>query len=323
MVNHFATLLANINLKEYNYILGKYAILTNSQAISIPSRPGAYLALGKTYAYPEIHNNSTELLNREYAKIEIPSQLKNFHNLLFHEDKSIYYNQFLLYCYLKLVDSSMLHEHVKNYDARISYRLDEIAQYFKLSRISEVSSSQTAFKLLVFGNHQISDSSEYPSNTFKIIQVPYSNKVLVYSQADKKYYKYGQSPSSDKDNMEILLSAENSGITKAVNIGSTGLSFRMAGNIGELDNSSEFATSQNKSWNFTVEYSMKFNFSEKFEEILKAERIVEDMLRYSKDICNISYENIWNQHFNSVTRFAGLLMAYVERMHLVWQKRLM
>jgi hypothetical protein len=40
------------------------------------------------------------------------------------------------------------------------------------------------------------------------------------------------------------------------------------------------------------------------------------------DECDASYSNLWNTHYNDVYRFAGLIMAYVERVNKVWLQNL-
>jgi hypothetical protein len=327
MVNHFATLLANMSLKEYNYLVGKYALATNKQlmkAVAIPNRAGAYISLNKKFAYPQVISYQTFLLNQDYVKVNLPIALREFHNLLFSSNSGVYYNQFLLYCYLKLIESTSLSDDVKKYDKRITYRLEEIDEYFSLARVSPVRSTQNAYNLLIFGNPETPDNPEHPVDSITISQVPYTNKVLVYSAIEKKYYKNGVAPSADSEEMQIPLTVPDpsKGITAPVQIGSTGLSFSIGGDLGNLDNSSDFVASPYKTWKFSVEYKMKFDFLDKFNQIEQSQRVVEDMLNYSKTLCNMSYENIWQQHFNSVHRFAGLLMAYVERMNLVWERKL-
>ena len=327
MVNHFATLLANMSLKEYNYLVGKYALVANKEmlkAITIPNMAGAYLSLNKLFAYPETTTYQTFLLNHDYVKINLPTALREFHNILFPEGNGVYYNQFLLYCYLKLIESTIFSDDVKKYDNRITYRLEEIDEYFGIVRVSPSSSTQNNYNLLIFGSPETPTSPEHHIDLLTISQVPYTNKVLVYSSIDKKYYKYGVAPSASSEEMQIPLdiSDPTKGITRPIKIGNTGLAFSIGGDLGNLDNSSNFVTSAYKTWKFSVEYKMHFDFLDKFNQIEQSQRVVADMFNYSRALCDSSFENIWQQHFNSVYRFAGLLIAYVERMHLVWERKL-
>jgi hypothetical protein len=327
MVNHFATLLANMSLKEYNYLVGKYALAADKQtfsAIAIPNKTGAYISLNKLFAYPEITNYQSLLLNYDYVKIDLPIALKEFHKLIFPEKNGIYYNQFLLYCYLKIIDSTIFSEEVKIYDKRITYRLAEIQEYFGASRISPVTSYQNEYDLLVFGSPETPNNPEHPLDVFTIKQVPYTNNVLVFSSMDKKYHKHGFAPSSNAEVMQIPLSvvSPEKGLTTPTKIGTTGLSFSIGGDIGDLSNSSNFVSSEDKTWKFSVEYKMHFDFFDKFNQIVQSQRTVEDMFDYARSNSNLNYENIWHRHFNSVYRFAGLLLAYVEKINLVWERKL-
>ena len=84
---------------------------------------------------------------------------------------------------------------------------------------------------------------------------------------------------------------------------------------GDID----FSTTSTKTWSFTVETPFNFNFSSKFDELETSYQAVDDMFLKYRESSNVSYEHLWRQHFNSVYRFAGLLLAYVERVNQVWQ----
>jgi len=64
-----------------------------------------------------------------------------------------------------------------------------------------------------------------------------------------------------------------------------------------------------------------FDFNAKLNELLLNSLAVDDMLNYSKELCSTTYENLWRTHYNVVYKFVGLLLAYVERVNLVWQKQ--
>jgi hypothetical protein len=84
----------------------------------------------------------------------------------------------------------------------------------------------------------------------------------------------------------------------------------------------DFLTAGNKIWSFSSNVPPRFDLLSKIKEIDARDYVVDNMLNFNKDHCDISYENIWRQHYNDIYRFAGLLLAYVERVNLVCQKRL-
>ena len=84
----------------------------------------------------------------------------------------------------------------------------------------------------------------------------------------------------------------------------------------------DFLSAGNKIWSFSSNVPPKFDMLAKIKEINAMNYVVDNMLNFHKDYCDIDYENIWTQHHNDIYRFVGLLFAYVERVNLVCQKRL-
>lgn len=84
----------------------------------------------------------------------------------------------------------------------------------------------------------------------------------------------------------------------------------------------DFLTAGNKLWSFSTNVPPKFDLIDKIKEIEAKEYVVDEMLNFYKNDCDINHENIWRQHYNDIYRFAGLLLAYVERVNLVCQRRL-
>jgi hypothetical protein len=84
----------------------------------------------------------------------------------------------------------------------------------------------------------------------------------------------------------------------------------------------DFLTAGNKIWSFSTNIPPKFDLIGKIKEIDSRDYVVDNMLSFHKDGCDVNHENIWRQHYNDVYRFAGLLLAYVERVNLVCQRRL-
>jgi hypothetical protein len=136
--------------------------------------------------------------------------------------------------------------------------------------------------------------------------------VYIYSYTQNKYYKPGTAPSLSTTDMLISLETAGANITKPVAVGDTGLSFSLSGNF------EAFISQSVRSWEFTAEAPFRFDFESKMAELAAQQHLVDKMLAYRHAECTIVYENLWNMHHNSVYRFAGLLLAYVERVNLIY-----
>jgi hypothetical protein len=114
----------------------------------------------------------------------------------------------------------------------------------------------------------------------------------------------------------ILTLAPGTSTTNRLYVGGTGLSFTITGPFNDPDLG--FAVDGERKWSFTAETPFVFDFVAKLKELEANSGIVEAMLAYGDTTTSSNYENIWNMHYNSVYRFAGLLMCYVERLHTLW-----
>jgi hypothetical protein len=280
---------------------------------------GAALMLDDFYATEIATRVSNPFTARNYVSLALPQDLQRFYNLLFPTESSDYYVQFLLYCYISLVQSTDIAEHVKRYDNRISYDLKELQSYFNFTRISAAYSNDPDFKLLVTGQIRNAPDTLGRYNKFIVRQVSNTSKLVIISATQQRYYKPGSMPSTSATDMEVQLELGNSGtITKPVAVGDTGLSLSITGPFQSLD--VNFSTNPYKAWLFSAEAPFHFDFAAKIKQLENSYQQVEAMLNFRREDCTASYENMWHTHHNSVYRFVGLLMAYVERVNIVWQK---
>lgn len=312
MVNHFASLLSNLDLYAVEQTAMSYLLIANTE-YDISTDDSYLIELAGEYERSaQLIRLVSPIVNRNFTRITLPAELQRFYNLLFPESASTYYKQFLLFCYLKLIDSTDRRGDIRNYDSRISYDLDFIHDYFKFNRVYLGVNNPEDYKLLVFGKLRSSASAEHYSNKFLISQVPDTADVYVYSHTQNRYYKPGVLPSSSLANMAISLNTEGSSISKSVAIGDTGLSFSLS---GSFDN---FISSAVRTWEFTAESPFRFDFQAKIDELTNHQHLIDRMLAYRHSECTSTYENIWNMHYNSVYRLVGLLFAYVERVNLTY-----
>lgn len=252
------------------------------------------------------------IVNRNFNQISLPIDLQKFYNILFPDSASNYYKQFLLYCYLRIVDSTDRREDIKKYDHRVSYDLDLIFDYFKFNRVYLDDGNPKDYKLLVFGKMLASTSANYYSNKFLISQIPNTSSVQIYSYTQNKFYTPYSLPKDSATDSATILTAATPGITKPTAIGDTGLFFSVVGNL------QNFLSQYTRTWEFTAEAPFRFDFSAKIQELNNYQHVVDKMLAYRKTDCDVTYENLWNLHHNDVYRFAGLLLAYVERVNLLY-----
>jgi hypothetical protein len=119
----------------------------------------------------------------------------------------------------------------------------------------------------------------------------------------------------------LTLAENNTTVTKAVNIGETGLRFNITGPF-TAEAPIGFLTSGGRSWSFSAEAPFVFDFKGKIAELNANYQIVENMLSFGDELCDHSYTRMWHLHYNDTYRLAALLLAYVQRVDYVWQKRL-
>jgi hypothetical protein len=317
MVNHFASLLINLNLLTYQATFENYK-LADTIGEKIVSDINETISTSSMFVNTDASPVYSPLICRDYHQVKLPQELVGVYNILFPEDASNYYKQFLLYCYLRLVATTDKSEDVKKYDTRISYDLDDFSEYFKSSQ-TQITSANNAFKLLLHGVLQTTHTIQSNVNNFIVQQAANTRNITIFSKTEKKYYKFGKLPSGNAIGMVTsLTSAPGSNITDTVSVGDSGLAFNLTGPID-----SSFTSSANKNWTFSASASLNFDFTSVMVGLTTNYTAVENMLNFARTSCNASYENIWHTHYNDVYRLAGLLLAYVERMHFVWAQKAM
>lgn len=312
MVNHYASLLSNLNLYDLEQTPVAYLLLSEDE-YDITTEDNNFIDIAADYERSsEMVRLLSPMINREYTQIELPVNLQKFYDIIFPSAASNYYKQFLLFCYLRLIDATDIRNDVKKYDSRLSYELDLIQNYFKFNRIYLGPDNPKDYTILISGKLKASQETAFYSNRFLISQVPNTADVLVYSATQNSYYKLGKAPSLSSAGMAISLDNRGGSLTVPVLIGDTGLSFRLNGSF------SDFISPVRRVWEFTAEAPFNFDFQATMTELEAQRHLVDNMLDYGREECNISYENMWNTHYNSVYRFVGLLHAYVERVNIIY-----
>lgn len=254
------------------------------------------------------------LINKDFSQIALPQELQKFYDLLFPPNTSAFYKEFLLYCYLRLVASTDRAEDIKKYDSRITYELDSLQDYFKFSRITSVYSSDPGFRLYVYGEMKSYEEMLDSSNFFLIAQMGSSSAVTVKNVTQGLYYRpAGQASKEYKSNVIPITTAPSGKSSTKIAIGDLGLYFFIEGDMSQLTNTA------GKLWTFNVEAPFILDTFAKVKELESRYAIVEDMLHYHQDECNLSYEHLWHMHYNTIHKLAGLLHAYVERVNIVWE----
>jgi hypothetical protein len=181
-----------------------------------------------------------------------------------------------------------------------------------------VSSNSKDFELQVDGGIKSSQDINSATAYFNVQQVGNTNAVLIYSPTNKKYYRPGAPASTDSTDMQVAIVGSSGSLTTSstIAIGDSGLTFTLSGNL------SNFTTVGNKYWSFNSTTPLVFDFTAKLAELSSRPATVDAMLEYSKELCSGSYENLWRLHYNNVYKVTGLLLAYVERVNLIWQQKM-
>lgn len=319
MVNHFASLLGNINLVSQQLVPvasvlgdtdGSPDIELSLDGVTLIPLEDAYNALRYIRA-------DSPLMCRDFSALQLPRELSGFHQLLFPQTTSTYYKHFLLYTYLKLIAGTSLREETLKYDPRITYDLTELQDYFRFYRNSNPYNSDQNFILRLLGNLKPDESLNYYLNNFVLRQIGNTSSLLLFSTTQGLYYKDGAAASKKAEGMSVQLTYNSTtGSSNIIRIGATGLSFFIAGPFNDPDLG--LLTKADRTWAFTAETPFIFDFSKKLEELENHPQILSSMLAYNSEKCEANYENVWRMHYNSVYRFVGLLMAYVERVQQVW-----
>lgn len=281
----------------------------------------------------KIAENKSYFTDHNYNQLELPSALKEFQNLLFPPGSSFYYRQFLCYCFLRVLHSANMQQEIIKYDKRISYDLDSLKEYFRLKRSSVPTTSNPNFTLTLLGEYSLTGANNYYFNSYTITQNGTLPEVFVYSDVDKIFLKKDKTSPIKADDMSIPLTPASSlsaggnfyaggdyvpyRMTKAVPIGTTGLSFVLLGNFDDSVLSGfKFTDTADKYWNFIVESPFIFEFMYFFNKLIMRDTVVVRMINYGEaDTTNL---NIFNNHYNEAYRFSGLLNLYIEKVNLLW-----
>jgi len=318
MVNHSASLLVNLNLNATDFTTPDFFSLAGSTSSVIANELGVPLATTDTYTSLRTYARSSLFVARNYTQLKLPKELSNFYDILFPSGSSDYYKEFLLYCYLQLVNSTDRYKDILAYDNRISYALHEIREYFKFSGNAHTSSNSKDFELLVDGEIKNSPDINSATTYFNVWQLGNTNTVLIYSPTNKKYYKPGAPARTNSDNMQIVVEGSPGSPTTSNTIvmGDSGLTCTIS---GDLPN---FTTLGNKYWSFNSTAPLVFDFTAKLAELSNRVMVVDAMLEHNRELCSSSYENLWRLHYNDVYKVTGLLLAYIERVNLIWQQKM-
>jgi hypothetical protein len=249
--------------------------------------------------------------------LALPRELTSFGEILFPPTASLYYKVFLLYSYLNIISATSFADEVYKYDSRVTYNLADMQSYFRLQRNSKVIGTDPSYDLRLVGKFAPSENMLYHLNNFVIKQIGNSSELLIFSTTEGAYYNEEAVSSPTPANMEVglTLSADQS-TSRIIRIGATGLSFFISGPFNDaLDG---FLTKSERVWSFTSEAAPIFNFAKLMSTIESLPNAVDSMLSYRDKDADVTYENIWKMHYNTAYRFVGLLLAYVNRINLLW-----
>lgn len=313
MVNHFASLLSNIELRSLESVVQKYELVFGGNTTI--NAAGGVFGFG---SYAEVTDNRLllPLVDRNYSPLVLPAELQRVYNVLFPATITTHYKQFLLYSYLRIVDLTDKADAIKTIDNRISYSLDDLVDYFKFRNISITSTSDSNYGILVYGSGRSDENSRGFTAVYNITQQLQTATVLIYSPTQENYYHPTKVSSKSPTGMSVSVvpSATDPLISQPITIGDTGLVCLIGGK-------SALTATANKTWQFSVDSPVNFNVLDKIKTLDSYARTVDAMFEYQQSSCTQTYQNLWNTHYNPVYRLAGLLLAYVERVNLVWQKR--
>jgi hypothetical protein len=253
------------------------------------------------------------LINHDYRPVNLPVDLSQFYNFLFPADASNYQKQFLCYNYLRLIDSTGLTGDLYKFDKRITYDLNTLTEYFRISQISKPTSSDFNFNINVTGTYTPLAQNNYYYGSFTITQLGYEPAIVIRSDIDGVYINGTDTSPSIVRAIEIPIEyGAGARISQSIPVGNTGISFNI---VGPLES---FTNTPNKTWNFIAEAPFVFEFNDLFNRLATNYSLVDYVFKYGHETADASNENLWRNHFNSVYRFVGLLNAYVERVNMIY-----
>lgn len=249
--------------------------------------------------------NPDEYISPGFLSLNLPPALQAFYNLLFPTNTSRYYAQFLAYCYLQTLRAANQEQFVYSLDKRLTYKLNEITDYFLINNVSQPIISNFQYPIAVFGMYTVNSST---SANYEDILISQQSGIYisVYSKTNKVYYNSNSSsPTLTADYLIQLTSNISSNISNTITVDGTGLSFIISGNFSDL------VSTSNTTWEFTAQAPFNFDFSTFFNSLLSNRITINNMLNYDSSVNDTNSLNIWNMHYNPVYRFAGLLNCYI------------
>ncbi len=245
-------------------------------------------------------SDPNEHIPSEFGGVELPPVLATIYNILFPPNTSRFYKNFLAHSYLQLIMAAGLEDTFTLYDSRITYDVNN-HNYFKIYRNSNPIVSNAAFPIFISGKYSDVLSNTYYYDRFLISQIDNSSTVSIYSIINQVYL-VGAQKTTDVEDAAIPVIFLSGDVSEPINIGSTGLNIK----IGGLN----FTGSSDKTWDFVVEAPYSFNFKPLIQKIKNDPRSKE-LFNYRPDVSVTKYENLYNDHFNTVYQLAGYLVAYV------------
>lgn len=244
------------------------------------------------------YSNAKEHIPSNYPVVTLPDAMKALYEILFPVNTSRYYKLFLVHNYLNIINAAGMTSDVLAFDNRVSYDLYD-DQYFKINRFSNPKISNQKFPLFTFGKLSSVKNNSYFYDSFLIRQVSNTNRITIYSRIHGHYIKEN-STYTDSTAAEITLDFSAVTVSAPVSIGNTGITLIFA--AGET-----FTGTSNKTWEFLAEAPYEFEFDDIMARI-EAQEPFKIFRKYNLDLTK--FENIWNQHYNPVYKFAAFLLAY-------------
>lgn len=249
--------------------------------------------------------NPNEYIAPDFNALNLPSQLQQFYNLLFPPGLSRYYIQFLAFCYLQVLRAANQEQFVYSLDNRVTYKLDQINDYFLINQISAPIISNANFPISIFGEYAINSSTTKNYEDILISQIS-TIYVSIYSKVNKVYYNQNSSSSNLTPAYQIKISSNLTNSTSdTISIANTGLSFAIAGSLIDLSDASGLT------WEFTAQAPFNFDFNKIYNSLLVNLPTVNAMLNFNPTINDPHSLTLWSTHYNPVYRVAGLINCFV------------
>jgi hypothetical protein len=261
--------------------------------------------------------NKSYFTDRNYNKLLLPTPIARVYDLILPRDSTFYYKQFLCYVYLRILQATNSTAFALSLDPRISYDLDLLQEYFRLSRVSAPSASDFNYALLVSGSFVGTRKKNYYYDRYTVKQIGTLPEVAIYCDTDQVYLNGSREEDHLTEAMHIplILDSHSNYSTKQIDLGGTGLNFVITGEL------SKFAETADKYWSFVVDTPSDFNFNQVFSKIAQQPQLVDKLFEYSDTGFADKNYIAWQTHFNPLYRFSAFLNAYVERVNALWEKQ--